>query len=189
MHCTTQTSLLFLLVVVVTSMISPGISFPMTNRWFILSRQRVMVRSLTTNIIIVGKQNGGEQFIDDGCHMYEKRLTPVMKVNTIFLKTDKDLVTAAKGLKGKAVWALDENGRQYSSREFADVVYDGLQEGGATITFIVGGAFGLPEEIKKSFPLISLSKMTWTHQMARLLLVEQIYRSSELKKGSNYHKD
>ena len=111
-----------------------------------------------------------------------------MKINTIFLKTDVDLIKAVKSAKGK-ILALDENGRQYSSREFADVVYNGLEEGGATLTFVVGGAFGLPEEIKKSFPLISLSKMTWTHQMARLLLVEQIYRSSELKKGSNYHKD
>lgn len=169
-------------------MISPANSFVITNRWSVLSRKRIMQRSLTTNIIIVGKQNGGEQFIDDGCLMYEKRLTPVMKINTIFLKTDVDLIKAVKSAKGK-ILALDENGRQYSSREFADVVYNGLEEGGATLTFVVGGAFGLPEEIKKSFPLISLSKMTWTHQMARLLLVEQIYRSSELKKGSNYHKD
>ena len=57
-------------------------------------------RFLTTNILIVGKKNGGEQFINDGYAEYEKRLTPVMKINTIFLKSDEALVEATRALKG-----------------------------------------------------------------------------------------
>jgi 23S rRNA pseudoU1915 N3-methylase RlmH len=82
-------------------------------------------RFLTTNIFIVGKKNGGEEFIYKGYEMYEKRLTPVMKINTIFLKSDEALVEAIRATKG-AVIALDENGSQYSSRDFSNVVYKGL---------------------------------------------------------------
>lgn len=57
-------------------------------------------RFLTTNIFIVGKKNGGEQFIYDGYAEYEKRLTPVMKINTVFLKSDEALVEATKAVKG-----------------------------------------------------------------------------------------
>lgn len=57
-------------------------------------------RFLTTNIFIVGKKNGGEQFISDGYAEYEKRLTPVMKINTVFLKSDEALVEATKAVKG-----------------------------------------------------------------------------------------
>jgi hypothetical protein len=57
-------------------------------------------RPLTTNILIVGKKSGGEKFISDGYAEYEKRLTPVMKINTIFLKSDEALVEATKAMKG-----------------------------------------------------------------------------------------
>jgi 23S rRNA (pseudouridine1915-N3)-methyltransferase len=57
------------------------------------------------------------------------------------------------------------------------------------MAFVIGGAEGLPRELKEgNKPLLSLSKMTWPHQMARMLLAEQIYRASEIRKGSGYHK-
>lgn len=65
----------------------------------VISR-RCTARFLTTNIFIVGKKNGGEQFIYDGYAEYEKRLTPVMKINTVFLKSDEALVEATKAVKG-----------------------------------------------------------------------------------------
>jgi 23S rRNA (pseudouridine1915-N3)-methyltransferase len=137
----------------------------------------------------VGKKNAAEAFVTEGCNEYEKRLTPVMKVNTNFLKSDDALVEAAKSSKG-TIFALDENGTEYTSREFSAFVYKGLEDGGASLTFIIGGFSGLPVEIKNGgYKLISLSKMTWTHQMARLLLMEQLYRAMEIRKGSGYHKD
>jgi 23S rRNA (pseudouridine1915-N3)-methyltransferase len=64
-----------------------------------------------------------------------------------------------------------------------------MEKGGANVTFIIGAYDGLPEEIRSKYPLISLSQMTWTHSMARLLLIEQVYRASEIRKGSGYHKE
>ena len=149
-------------------------------------------RYLTTTILIVGKKNGGEDFIDQGCALYEKRLRPTMTVNTVFLKSDEALVDAALSAKG-TVMALDETGNEYTSRAFSDVVFKGLEDGGAALTFVVGGAYGLPPEIKNAAKFqhnfISLSRMTWTHQMARLLLLEQLYRAAEIRKGTSYHKD
>jgi 23S rRNA pseudoU1915 N3-methylase RlmH len=65
------------------------------------------------------------------------------------------------------VIALDENGSEYSSRDFSNVVYKGLEDGGANLTFVIGGFAGLPSEIKKSYPLISLSKVFTTSEETR----------------------
>ena len=67
---------------------------------------RSTTRYLTTNILIVGKKNGGEQFISDGYDMYDKRLTPTMKINTVFLKSDEALVEATKAVKGTGNYAI-----------------------------------------------------------------------------------
>ncbi len=143
---------------------------------------------LTTNIVIVGKRNGGETWIAEGCAEYEKRLSPIMQLTTTFLKSDEELVKFVKASKG-TILAMDEHGKQYTSIQFTDLLYQGYENGGSHVTFVVGGFSGLPPEIKSKYPLISLSKMTWTHQMARLLLIEQIYRATEIRKGSSYHKE
>ena len=151
---------------------------------------------LTTNILVVGKRNAGEDWINEGCKQYETRLTNSLTVVTHYLKSDSDLVDAVfdgkkTSLVRGALIALDENGTEFTSRKFSDFLYDSLVAGGAHCTFIIGGFDGLPSQIQSSKDItkISLSKMTWTHQMARLLLLEQIYRGMEIKKGSAYHKD
>jgi 23S rRNA (pseudouridine1915-N3)-methyltransferase len=111
-----------------------------------------------------------------------------MNIVTIFVKSDEELIKAAKLAKG-TVFALDENGHEYSSIMFSKVLFEGLETGGSHATFLIGGFAGLPTTIKQAFPLISLSRMTWTHQFARLLLIEQIYRAVEIRKGSSYHKE
>ena len=147
-------------------------------------------RFLTANIYIVGKSNAGEQWIADGIGEYEKRLRPVMQVKTTFLKSNDELIKSAEKTKG-IVFALDENGKQYTSIGFSKLVFDSLIEGGSHINFIIGGAEGLPSELKNVYKnnLISLSKMTFTHTHARLVLYEQLYRASEIQKGSKYHKE
>lgn len=145
-------------------------------------------RYLTTNILIVGKRNAGEEWIAAGCQEYEKRLSTSMTLTTTFCKSDEELIKVAKAAKG-TIFAMDEHGKQYTSIDFSKALYKGFEDGGAHVTFIVGGFAGLPADIKKSYNLISLSKMTWTHQMARLLLLEQVYRASEIHKGSGYHKE
>ena len=145
-------------------------------------------RQLTTNIIVVGKRNGGEQWISEGYSEYEKRLKPIMNLQTTFLKSDEELIRASQTSKG-CIIALDERGKQHTSVEFTDLFYSSIEKGGSHVTFIIGGFAGLPDEIRNNYSLISLSKLTWTHTMARLLLVEQIYRATEIGKGSGYHKD
>lgn len=154
----------------------------------ILSVRYSYRRFLTTSILSVGKKNSVEPWIADGCDEYEKRITPVVNVQTIFFKSDELLIECLSSIRGKVV-ALDENGEEFSSREFSKFYYKLLEDGGAHVTFIIGGFAGLPQDVRRRFPLISIGKMTWTHQMARLLLLEQIYRAIEIRKGSGYHKD
>jgi 23S rRNA (pseudouridine1915-N3)-methyltransferase len=138
----------------------------------------------------VGKKSAGEDWIAAGCEEYEKRLSALMTLQTHFYRNDDELLKAVKSISKGTIFALDERGKEYTSHQFTDVLYQkGFEEGGSYVHFIIGGAVGLPKEIKSSYPCVSLSKMTWTHQMARLLLIEQIYRATEIKKGSNYHKD
>ena len=136
--------------------------------------------------------------------MYEKRLRPSnVEVDTTW---HKDNAALMKGIdmdriKNHKVICLDPTGTQQTSEKFADKTYQWLDQGGSRLSFIIGGAEGLPAELK--YPsystgkkasnndtpiLISLSELTFTHQFARLLLIEQIYRATEIKKGSGYHK-
>jgi 23S rRNA (pseudouridine1915-N3)-methyltransferase len=142
---------------------------------------------LTTHIHVVGKKTGGEQFILDGIQEYEKRLSSTIIINTYFNKSDEELIKSVTDQKYK-IMCMDENGIEHTSREFHKILYSSFEESGANVGFVIGGFNGLPQILRSKYPLISLSRMTWTHQMARLLLVEQIYRASEIAKGSKYHK-
>lgn len=79
------------------------------------------------------------------------------------------------------------------SLAFSEFVFSKLEEGGSRLTFVVGGAEGLPPGLKSKPPRggakLSLSSMTFTHLWARALLAEQIYRASEIRRGSKYHKE
>ncbi len=87
-------------------------------------------------------------------------------------------------LKGTIV-VLDERGREVSSREFASFISKHPM-----ITFVVGGANGLDERVKeKGDFILSLSKMTLQHDIARVVLLEQIFRAQEILRGSPYHRD
>lgn len=85
---------------------------------------------------------------------------------------------------------LDENGRQFTSREFASKMDHWMNSSIKKINFIIGGAYGFSDDIKKiAEQSISLSKMTFTHQMVRLFLVEQLYRADQILQGKPYHND
>lgn len=86
---------------------------------------------------------------------------------------------------GNFIIALDENGGQYSSHDFSKYIH----KIDRPISFIIGGAYGLSEEIKvKANLLLSLGKMTMPHVLARLILVEQLYRIYTIKENHPYHK-
>ena len=85
---------------------------------------------------------------------------------------------------------LDENGKTFSSRSFASFIKNEGLQGNSNLTFVIGGPYGFSEELKiKSHLQMSLSQMTFTHQMVRLIFSEQLYRAFSILKGEPYHHD
>ena len=83
---------------------------------------------------------------------------------------------------------LDERGRDFSSMEFAKVLQDKISYNGKDIIFVIGGAYGFSDAVRqRSNSKISLSKMTFSHQMVRAIFVEQLYRAFTIMKGEPYH--
>ncbi len=85
---------------------------------------------------------------------------------------------------------LDEKGKQFTSREFAEKIDGWMNSSVKKVCLIIGGAYGFSEEIyTRANEKMSLSKMTFTHQMIRLFFVEQIYRADQILQGKPYHND
>jgi 23S rRNA (pseudouridine1915-N3)-methyltransferase len=85
---------------------------------------------------------------------------------------------------------LDENGKDFSSRNFAKLFADFALQGDSNLTFVIGGSDGLSDELKSQAQLkISLSKLTFPHLMVRAILIEQIYRAQSIIAGHPYHRD
>lgn len=96
----------------------------------------------------------------------------------------KEAETIFARLKGKEFFALDKGGQQFASEEFAAII-----KNTPDATFVIGGAYGLaPEVPAKAKKTISFSRMTFTHEIARVLLLEQIYRGFAIMNGKKYHK-
>ncbi|MFA6715004.1 MAG: 23S rRNA (pseudouridine(1915)-N(3))-methyltransferase RlmH [Victivallaceae bacterium] len=118
-----------------------------------------------------------------------KWLSPFAKLETIEIRdsdTEKEGAAILKALdKDKAfVFTLSEEGGELSSKEFSRKL-SGIDR---KIVFVIGGPFGLSETVKERADfLFSLSKMTFTHEMARLFLLEQLYRAIDISRGGKYH--
>ena len=83
---------------------------------------------------------------------------------------------------------LDERGREFSSMEFAKALQDKISYTGKDIVFVIGGAYGFSEEVyKRAGSKMSLSRMTFSHQMVRAIFAEQIYRAFTIMRGEPYH--
>ena len=83
---------------------------------------------------------------------------------------------------------LDERGKEYSSMEFAGIIRDKMTYGGRDIVFVIGGAYGFSDAVySRANSKLSLSRMTFSHQMVRTIFVEQIYRAFTIIKGEPYH--
>jgi len=147
-------------------------------------------------IICLGKTK--QKFIKDGINEYLKRISSQFKMDFLILPDVKlsknNSVEIVKKKEAEILQkhisfenfliVLDEKGKNFSSLEFADF----LQKSGKNIDFIIGGVYGLGENIKRKADLIlSFSSFTFTHQMIRLLLTEQIYRAITIIDGKKYH--
>lgn len=88
----------------------------------------------------------------------------------------------------EAVWLLDERGQQITSPDLADKL-EGLKNASTDqLTIIIGGAYGVSDELRKRAQFVwSLSKLVFPHQIVRLLLAEQLYRATQISRGSGYH--
>lgn len=158
------------------------------------------------NITIIGVGKIKEKFMQEGIKEYLKRLSRYCKLKIIEV-TDESApenlsekeIEIIKEKEGKRILSkisnnsyiisLDIKGKNFSSEEFSKKIEDITLGGTNDITFIIGGSLGLSEEIlnKSNFKL-SFSKMTFPHQLMRMILLEQIYRGFRIMKGEPYHK-
>lgn len=135
-------------------------------------------------ILTIGKTK--ETWLEEALAEYHKRLKATVQIEIILAKNDAHLAELAS--KEAVVICLDVVGEPLSSEDFSKLVMTQLERGGARLSFVIGGPEGLPMELRNAPLRVSLSKMTYTHQIVRLVLVEQIYRAFEIDKGSRYHK-
>ena len=159
---------------------------------------------LTVSIVCVGKLK--EKYLRDAYDEYAKRLSAFCKLQLIELDETRigdkpsqkeiDLVVEKEGEKILAkipqtasVVALCIEGKQWSSEELADFMSRQPTLGVSHIAFVIGGSYGLSPAVKQRAGVkLSFSKMTFPHQLFRVLLTEQIYRAFQIEKGSPYHK-
>lgn len=150
-------------------------------------------------LIVIGKTD--ESYLKEGIDKYLKRLKHYVSFELIVLKDvvvgKKTNLTLQKELEGKSILEkvntndflalLDENGEQYSSINFSKYIQKRMNAGNDLI-FVIGGPFGFSEEVySRANAKLSLSKMTFSHQMVRLFFIEQIYRAFTILKGEKYH--
>ena len=128
-----------------------------------------------------------EPYLNEALSEYSKRLSPLLSIEWILLKEEEHLFSLLE--KEPRFICLDAKGVLLTSEDFAEKLMNLFMQERSSLSFAIGGAQGFPPSIKKkAFLTLSLSPMTFPHQMARLLLLEQIYRSFEIQKNSKYHK-
>jgi 23S rRNA (pseudouridine1915-N3)-methyltransferase len=156
------------------------------------------------NIIAVGKLK--EKYLEQGVKEYLKRLTPFAKVEIIEIEEarlpdrsrpaeetqarEKEGELIRRQIKGGSYSiALVIEGKQLSSEQLSGMLDDLALRGQSDLNFIIGGSTGLADSIiSQADFLLSFSKMTFPHQLMRLILLEQIYRGFKISRGEKYHK-
>lgn len=152
-------------------------------------------------IIAVGKIK--EKYIKDGISEFAKRLTcytslSIVEISPVLIQDENltDKVLTEEGEKILAcikptdyVITLEIGGKELSSVDFAKAINDLTNDGTQEVVFVIGSSCGLGKNVSQRADFkLSLSKMTFLHEFARLLLVEQIYRAFKIIKGEKYHK-
>ena len=155
-------------------------------------------------ILCVGKLK--EKFYTDACAEYQKRLSRFCRLTITELSEERlgddpspaqvgqaldreaDAIRA-KLPRGGALIAMCIEGRELSSPQLADAMQIYADIGVSQLTFLIGGSFGLSERLKAEADLrLSMSPMTFPHHLARVMLLEQIYRAYQIQNGAKYHK-
>ena len=147
-----------------------------------------------------------ENYLTEGINEYLKRIKPYSQIEIVEVSdepvkdnpsnADIETVKNIEGNKvlkllkqGEYLIALDLNKKQFTSIEFASYLEKKFVSGGSSISFVIGGSYGLSDALKeRANDSFSLSNMTFIHQMTRLILLEQIYRAFKINRNEVYHK-
>lgn len=154
--------------------------------------------------VCIGKLK--EQYLRDACAEYSKRLSAFCKLKVIELAPERlsenpsqAEIQKALSIEGKrilekipdraAIIAMCIEGRHLSSEELSKKLSELATHGIGSVAFVIGGSFGLSNEVKEKSTLrLSVSRMTFPHQLFRVMLLEQIYRAFQIQNGTKYHK-
>lgn len=151
-------------------------------------------------LLVVGKNK--EKYIQEALNDYEKRInryvpfriselspvksSPKLSIGEIQQKEAKGIRKALPA--GARVVLLDEKGRQKPSEDFARWMQKQMSSGIQHLVFVIGGAYGFPEDLRQEASgMISLSQMTMSHQVVRVMFAEQLYRAFTILNGEPYH--
>jgi 23S rRNA (pseudouridine1915-N3)-methyltransferase len=155
---------------------------------------------MEVKLILLGKTNA--QYLIDGERKYDNRLKHYLRFKETIIPEIKNAgslsieqIKSKEGLlimkqldKSDFVVLLDDKGTQFSSEELSLWLQKKMNAGMKSVTFIVGGAYGFSKDIiERSNYQLSLSRMTFSHQMVRLIFKEQLYRACTILKGEPYH--
>lgn len=158
---------------------------------------------MNITVIAVGKLK--ESYLRDGCSEYIKRLGAFVKINVVEIAEERatdnpsqseinNIIEKegerimAKIPKGAAVIPLCIEGKEYSSPDFSKLI-ENISMNSSHICFVIGGSFGLSDAVKSAGKYkLSFGKMTLPHQLARMVLLEQVYRAFSISNNSKYHK-
>ena len=159
---------------------------------------------LSIYLVCVGRLK--ERFYQDACAEYLKRLSPYCKLTLLELPEERlpqspsqGQIDAALEKEGQAIRSklppntslvcLCVEGRLRTSEELASLVQTWEHNSAKHLAFVIGGSFGLAESLKaEAWVRLSMSPMTFPHHLARVMVLEQLYRAFKIKEGSNYHK-
>ena len=151
-------------------------------------------------LILVGKTNA--KYLVEGEKEYERRLKHYTKFEEIIitdvkqagklseseLKKKEGQLILAKLENSDHVILLDDKGKSFSSIQFSEILQQKMNTSLKSLVFVVGGAFGFSDELyQRAYSKLSLSKMTFSHQMVRLIFKEQLYRGFSILRGEKYH--
>ena len=151
-------------------------------------------------LIVVGKTNA--KYLLEGEKEYERRLKHYTKFEEIVipnikqagkwneneLKKKEGQLILGKLENSDHVILLDDKGKSYSSLQFSEFLQQKMNCGLKSLVFVIGGAYGFSDELyQRAYSKLSLSKMTFSHQMVRLIFKEQLYRGFSILRGEKYH--
>ena len=152
-------------------------------------------------IVWVGRTQ--QPFVEQGIAFYRERIAPYQPLEIVEVRAAshsgrdpaqalrKEAEAILKRLEPQEpLVLLDERGREQTTREFAAWLGERLEASGRSLTFVVGGAFGVDESVRRrAQTTLALSRLTLPHQLVRVVLLEQLYRVLSLRAGHGYHHD